>query len=63
MGGAKEVAQVVVVVGMLILVSHQETDGTAGGFSFKNAGKNLHFVSFLARRRQSALTGAATVKL
>lgn len=40
--------QVVIVVGVLVLVPHNESDGASGGLALEDAGKEFHLVGFFA---------------
>ena len=50
--GAVHFFQVVIVVGVLVLVPHNESDGASGGLALEDAGKEFHLVGFFAYRRQ-----------
>ena len=62
MAGAKRVAHLLVVVGVLIAVVYQKTDGLARRHSVKHAAQYLHLVCFLSGSDKSALPGTATVE-
>ena len=59
-GGAKQPAHIVVVVGVLIGIAHDETDGRTRGAPLKDAAQQFHLVGFLALRGDAALAGSAT---
>jgi hypothetical protein len=46
--GAVYFFQVVIVVGVLVLVPHDESDGASGGLALEDAGKEFHLVGFFA---------------
>ena len=47
MARAKGMGNFPVILGALILVPHDHGNGSTGGFSLENSGKNLHLVPFL----------------
>ena len=46
--GAVHFFQIVIVVGVLVLVPHDESDGASGGLAVEDVGKEFHLVGFLA---------------
>jgi hypothetical protein len=46
---------------VLILVAHDEANGTARGFTLEDTAEQFHTVGLVACRRDIALTRAATV--
>ena len=63
MGGAEDIAQVIVVAAVLVGIADDEADGRACAPSFEDAGEELHAVALLARRGQTALPWLAPVEL
>ncbi len=63
MGGSEEASEVLVVLGMMVGVAHDEADGGAGGLSFEHAAQQFHTVCLLARSGEVALAGTAAVQL
>ena len=62
-GGSEDVAQVVVVGGVVLGVAHEKSDGCAGGAALKDAGEKLHLVGFAAWGGEAALSRPAAVEL
>lgn len=63
MRGSEYVAHVVVVTGVLVGVTHYETDGTTCRHAFEDATQQFYLVFFLTCCRDLALSGTATVQL
>ena len=62
-GGSEDVAQVVVVRGVVLGVAHEKSDGGAGGASFKDAGEEFDLIGFAAWGGEAALSRSAAVEL
>ena len=62
-GGSEDVAQVVVVGGMVLGVAHEKSDGGAGGASFKDAGEEFDLIGFAAWGGEAALSRSAAIEL
>ena len=50
MTGAEEVLELRIIFAVLVAVADEHTYGSAGAFSFKDSGKDLHCVAFFAER-------------
>ena len=59
----EEVADILVVVGMLVLVPYDETDGATRRFSFEDARKEFYLVRFLTTGGEQGLSRATSVQL
>ena len=62
-GGSEDVAQVVVVRGVVLGVAHEKSDGGAGGAAFKDAGEEFDLIGFAAWGGEAALSRPAAVEL
>ena len=62
-GGSEDMAQVVVVGGVVLGVAHEKSDGGAGGASFKDAGEEFDLIGFAAWGGEAALSRSAAVEL
>jgi hypothetical protein len=62
MAGTKDVAKILVVVGMLIGIAHEEAYGMARGQSLEYAAQQFHLVSLLPGGDQSTLPRPATIE-
>ena len=61
-GRTEQATQVLIVLRVLVLVSDDESDGTARRFPFKDAAEQFHLVCFLSRGGDMALSRTATVQ-
>ena len=59
----KKATHVVVVFGVLVGVSHHETNGRACAFAFEHTAKQLHLVGLITTRGELALTRPTPIKL
>ena len=59
---AEEVADILVIVGMLVLVPYHKTDGASGGFSLEYARKKFHLVRLLAAGSELRLPRTTTAQ-
>ena len=62
-GGSENVAQVVVVGGVVLGVAHEKSDGGAGGAALKDAGEKFDLIGFAAWGGEAALSRSAAVEL
>ena len=60
---AEEVADILVVIGMLVLVPYHKTDGASGGLTLEDTRKALHLVRFLSAGSECRLSRTAAVQL
>ena len=62
-GGTEQTAHIFIVLRVLVLVAHNEADGTACRLSFKNTAEQFHLIRLLARGGDLALSWSTTVQL
>lgn len=55
--------EVTVIRGVLVLVSNDESDGSAGGFSFEESTEPFDLIGLFARCRKFRLTGPSSIQL